>query len=313
MKKLFFTYLLLCLSISIYAQIESPEYFYKESKKYKREGNYQQAVQSLSDAIRLAPSNALYFAERGVLYFGLDKAKKARQDFDKSIAVDAKDPIGFTQRAEYFNLLRLPDSSLADCEKAIGLATIDLQKGKVMIAKANAYKLKSDTTEALKNYMEGLKLDTLNKEGFKNYASLLQSAGNEKEAIVQLKKALALDAFDIANYNNLGYLSIKTGLFQEALPYFDQVLKFDAQEPYALSNKGLALYKLENYTEALKVLNKSISNDPENAFAYRNRALVYIALNKNEPACRDLKKAKKLGYTSDYEINLNDLLAKYCQ
>jgi tetratricopeptide (TPR) repeat protein len=304
--------LLISISSYSYCQTESADGFYKQAIRSKREGNYQQAVDFLTDALRMSPSSAVYYSERAYIYFGLNKPKKAKQDYDKAISVEPESPIGYTQRAEYYNIIRLPDSALKDCEKAISLAKTNKEKGKVMIAKANAYKLNENLIEAISNY-EGLKLDTLNKEGFKNYAAVLETNKNEKEAIEQLKKAISLDAFDIANYNNIGYLYIKIGMYQESLPFFDQALKFDSKEPYSLSNKGLALCKLENYDEALKCMNKSIANDPDNAFAYRNRALVHLGKKNNEAACRDLKKAIDLGYTVEYkDSDVSELISKYC-
>jgi Tfp pilus assembly protein PilF len=87
----------------------------------------------------------------------------------------------------------------------------------------------------------------------------------------------------------------------------------DRRRVYTYNNIGYTYYKMGDYAKALKNINYSLSQDSKNAYAYKNRALVYIAQGKKALACADLAKAESLGYTKEYDNEVQELKQKHCK
>ena len=116
-------------------------------------------------------------------------------------------------------------------------------------------------------------------------------------------------------YNRAFYAKEKTGDYSGAIEDYNKFLELNKENnnAFAFSNRGHAKYMVNQFDEALIDIEKSISLDSTNSFVYKNRALIFISLDSLHLACNDLRKAMQLGYSEDYDNEVEKLMAEYCR
>ena len=73
----------------------------KRAIAYDSQGYYKQAIQDLSEVIRLNPQHALAYYNRGLAYGELRQYEQAIQDFDEAVRLDPDGLAGQHARAYY--------------------------------------------------------------------------------------------------------------------------------------------------------------------------------------------------------------------
>ena len=77
--------------------------------------------------------------------------------------------------------------------------------------------------------------------------------------------------------------------------------------------RGLASHKLGATEQGLLDLEKALNKNPNNSFAYRNLGLIYFDQKEYARACKNLKRAKSLGYTAIYDTyDIENLINSAC-
>jgi Tfp pilus assembly protein PilF len=126
---------------------------------------------------------------------------------------------------------------------------------------AFALSLQGKNEEALDHYNEVIRINPYFPEGYYNRATTYGEMGRYAQAMEDFKKAIALKPDYVDAHYNLGTLYAKTGRYREAI---------------------------QKYDEALRI-------NPHYVLAYYSRGLAYLLQGKNEPGCRDARKACALG------------------
>ena len=76
---------------------------------------------------------------------------------------------------------------------------------------------------------------------------------------------------------------------------------------FGYSSRGICKFKLKNYKEAIKDFTVDINSHSNDRESYYYRGLSKIALKDISGGCKDLKKAKELGYEE-----ANKEIKKHC-
>jgi tetratricopeptide (TPR) repeat protein len=95
------------------------EFFHSGDDKIAN-GDYQGALEDLTEALRLDPDNSLYYSFRGVAYYELGRYQEAIADEDKSIAM-VPGPNTLFNRAEAYYKTGRDEEALRDLEYALKL------------------------------------------------------------------------------------------------------------------------------------------------------------------------------------------------
>ena len=115
-------------------------------------------------------------------------------------------------------------------------------------------------------------------------------------------------------YNNIAFfVKFEEKDFKGSIKYFDDAIKLNPKFAYAYNNRGYAKLQLEDLKGARQDITKSLELDPENSYAYRTMALLLLAEKKESQACEQLKKALKLGYTEEYDDEVDTLMKQHCK
>lgn len=266
---------------------------------------YLKAIEFFTIAIELNPLNAESFELRGIAWFRIFDIEKALTDITKAIELDPDN-----HRAWYYK---------GDILKY----TKQAQDAEICYLKANELYPDSlfyltgliETGVALKKYDNALNYcnQILNEKPADKialyYRGFINSMKkNYKAAIKDALKLLEIGQRTATNLNNLGFWYSRIGDRKKAYNNLTLALQINPTHPYALNNLGFVWYLESDFKKALELITDSIEIDPSNSYAYKNRALVYLKMGIKELAFDDLTKANLLGYSEDYDDEVNEII-----
>lgn len=179
------------------------------------------------------------------------------------------------------------------------------------------YSNKDDYEKSIDYAKKVISLKPNSAEGHKElgrvYYNKASVAINSTESLELYKKALeqAIISIKINPNNNESMLLrgiIRLGIkdYSGALKDLNLVLMKEKKDKKILSSAyrfvGLVLKNQKKYTESLTYFDKAVKIKPDEGIFYFNRAFIKIALNMNNEACDDFRKAMELGetYAVDY-------------
>ena len=112
--------------------------------------------------------------------------------------------------------------------------------------------------------------------------------------------------------NNVGYTLLNLNRFEASKIRFDKVLAVQPTQPMALTNRALCFFNLHDNENALNDIDQAIRLYPDYAYAYRNRGIIYVSQARYSEGCPDFHRALQLGFTKQYDDEVDDLFEKYC-
>jgi tetratricopeptide (TPR) repeat protein len=200
--------------------------------------DYDIAIAKLSDAIRLAPSDADAWGRRGEAYAAKGKSDKA----------------------------------VADCAQAVKLAP---SSGEAYGQCGYVYLHANDFGRAIEAYSAAIKLDPRHASAYSSRGLSYSEVGQTDRAISDYDTAIQLDPSQSDVYVLRGNAWFMKGKFGRARADYDQALKVDPKNAYAYLCRGVADRQRYAYDEAIADYNKAISIDPnyKDAYRYRDEAL----------------------------------------
>jgi tetratricopeptide (TPR) repeat protein len=249
------------------------------SKSNFNNKKFQEAINSLSEAINIEPQNIILLSTRGSMYF---------------------------------YQLNLKDEGIADISKAILYDTLSKNKFNNFIIRCHMYFTQRKYDLILKDADEMIKLEPNKPDGYfsraltnselnNNYASI-----NDYQKIINLSKN-QLKTYDNLGvvYNNMGYSYVKLEDYEKALPLINKALELLPNFSYIWGSRGQLNYKMGEYKKSISDMTTAIelvengndrgglSTDPSVPYYYR--ALSNIKRGKAIESCFDLSKAIELG------------------
>jgi predicted O-linked N-acetylglucosamine transferase (SPINDLY family) len=227
-----------------------------------KSGQYANAVDFITRAIAINPTNASAFCNLGTVYLEEYKYDLAIQNFTKALDLRSSYEEAFYSR---------------------GLA----------------YQRIGQLEDANRDYQSALLIGPKNIGTLTNLGNVYQLQKKFEDAILCYQSAIDLGLHVAEPFNNLGNLYTEQKRYKEALLDFDRALEIKPNYPEALSNKGNALYALRRFEEALGYYNRAISLRNGYAEAHHNRGNLLRELKRFDLAEVDYRIA--LNIKPDYE------------
>ncbi len=113
-------------------------------------------------------------------------------------------------------------------------------------------------------------------------------------------------------WGTYGYTQIENNNLEEGYKALQHCLKLDSTYYIAYNSLGWYHYQKKDYIKAEEMVKKSLEIDPTNSYAYRNLGFILKATGDAAGACRAWKRAEYLGFSTDYDNEVKDMLGANC-
>lgn len=234
---------------------------------------YEEAIQSITNAIARRPRFILYYANRAALYQQLGRYAEAVADYHQSVFLGSRDPAVWNQLGNTLYALKKPSDAIKAYDQSIKL---DPSQFYVYHMLGNIYLTHESYEQALVCFEEVLRLQPDCVEAIVNVASALKGLKRNREAIDCYERALALQPENAHVHFNMGVAWMEFGQHAVAEKYYQQAIAIDPKfiEPYInLAN----FYQNESkFDLASDYFKKARAIDPENANLLFNEAFYFL-------------------------------------
>lgn len=256
---------LLGITFNLIAQEDIDFTEYRMAMKYKRLGEYEEAIQYFDAFIFAYPEfpKAYYF--RGYTHYYLEDYKAALKDFLQQCESDVRNPEAFYSAAKVYN-------------------------------KIGKYE------EAIEYYSAAIALDPFHAYALNDRGMSYCKLNNFDGAIQDFHKAVLADSTLAIAYNNLGTaryfnqdveIPSKRDLL-DAHKWFSKAIHFDNTSFLGYVNRAIMNYFLEDYTAAAADLMKATSLDPTEPTCYFYFGMVYTKQKEFGKALNSYQRALDL-------------------
>jgi len=263
-RLIFFLVVLAALGSCALAQETSPDYsqkradyWYKRGLESTGTGDFDDALQSFSEAIQIEPENAAIWSGRALAL--------------QSLYSSLHDPNSYNE-------------SLKAYDEAIRLYGEALQSNS---QDANNWYYKglalSDKTALMKSG-EGLNISGTEHD----------IVGYLEDAIKAYEEAIKINPQYLTAWKNKGNVLYALGEYNESVQAYEQAIEIDQKYALAWYGKGLALSELGRYDEAVKAYDRAIENAPDNEGIWYNKGIALCNMGKYNAAIKCFEQAIKL-------------------
>jgi len=251
MKILVFTVSVAATSacICVTAAAQSGWDHFQKATELQKNGQVEEVVSELEQAVSIEPENAFYHNALGLAYIDAGNIDQAMQSLEKAIELNDNLPEAY--------------SGLGVC-----------------------YNAKGEYSESIKYFLKALDITP---QESPDRAVIQNNLGQNyyllkryEEAENHLRQAVELNPNLLTAYINLGNVYTERGDFETAITYHQKAV--DIAPEYALPRNNLAFsyYKLGNYEKALEEMEKVLQMDPDNEQFQKNAEFLRAELQKHK-------------------------------
>jgi len=269
MKGILFFALILLSSVTM-AQVNggpssgtSAEELIKKGIEHHNKKEYDLAIQSYSEAIRINPKYGKAYEFRGGCYLTQKKYKEAVDDYKAAINIDPA------------------NSSL---HYYLGMAHYQLRKFEL----------------AIENFNQSIKLNYPDLAGVYNWIGYTQyQKGGTDEAIASYERSIQLNPTGASEpYSNLALVFSRKYQYQKALSNLNEAIRLNPQNYLAYERRGEAYYQLAQYDLAIKDYSLLITKYGYQRYYFR-RGDAYQKLGDKALAIADYNKGTSIDASPD--------------
>ena len=201
---------------------------YNQGRLYCTMGQYELANMSLTEVIRLDPTNSTCINDWAVVSSKLGKHDEAMVACMAAISLDPTNAV-------YKN-------NLSSIYNDWGVAYVKL----------------GQPEQAISAFIKATKIDPTNSMLFNNLGAVYSTAGEYESAIVALNKAIEIDSTNAEYFCNLGLAAFAAGRNEKAVTACIRTTEIDPTNTVYFNNLGAMYLRLNQYKLALEPLFKSI-------------------------------------------------------
>ena len=197
----------------------------------------------MNEAIKLDPTNAKTWDERGVSKIELGDYIGAIDDHTEAIKIDPQNVSAWSNRGGAKDALGDHHGAIEDCTKAIELdpkyaiAWVNRGVGKNSLGKYH---------DAIADYDKAIELDPENDAAWGNRGDTKSVLGKHKDAIADCTKAIEINPHYANPWNNLGVAKYNLGKYDDALKDLDEALRLNPNSETYQRNRQAVLLAIES-------------------------------------------------------------------
>lgn len=274
--------------------------------------SYEGAQADYDEALKIKPEYVRIYQIKTSCYLSNNQYQKAIEWANKGLEIKPNDLELKGRKAEALSKLKKYDEAIIVLRSALEDNPRNKNANKYI---AHNYQMKKNWDSALKYFSTAIILDPLDHASYFDRGIVYAQNNDTVSAIKDIEQAMKLDTAERwVGYNNIAYfIKLEQKDYKGAIDMFDKSIKLKPDFPYAYSNRGFAKLKMGDIKGAYQDVKKSLMMDNKNSYAYKNLALIYIEDGKKSDACYNLKKALELGYTAQYDDDVEKLIIQHCK
>ena len=223
---------------------------------------------------------------QGIKFHEGNLYQKALECFNKSIEINPKNFIAYSNRGLIKMFLKDQGGAILDFDQSIKLNPTDyayMNRGSIKMS------LK-DVVGGLADYDQAILLNPKSINAFNNRGIAKKNAGDFKGALMDHNTAIQLSPNNPSTYVNRGILKDTMGDFEGAIIDFDYAIKLNPKLIESFSNRGNTKLNMLNYEEAILDFNKAIELNPRAEVNFYNRGIAKEAISDTEGAYSDFNR-----------------------
>jgi len=271
-------------------------------------GKYKEAVSYFTRALETDPYNSKAYELRGVANYFLLNTDQALSDLTQAISLDQQNDTALLARGSIFRDKQDYGNAINDFSRTVQINPDNIQ---YRLNLCHAYLATKNIEKAIELADGVLMDDPINYYALYYKASALVELKHYVDAFALYKKILRNHDPTSDIYNSMGFCQIYTREFEKAKNNFSLAIDLNMEYAYPWNNLGYVYYLQEDFSKALEFINHSIDLDPSNSWAFKNRGIVYLAIGERDKALSDLTHARDLGYTDQYDNEVDYLLKNH--
>ena len=276
-------------------EFDSFEFLHRNGLRQYSQGRNEEALASLSAALRAAPAHAEAWSDLGVVHAATGRLEAALNCYDRAIALDPNHVAALNNTGIALAALGRPQDALASYDRALavdpGFAPAHSNRGGVLRDLGRL-------ADALASCDRALAIKPDDPDALNNRANALFGLGRVEEALRDYDSTLSFRSNCAKTLNNRGNALIGLGRAQEALASYDQALALTPQSAELHNSRGIALHTLKRFEDAMDSYRVALALTPGNASAQNNLASALVDLGRpaDALACYDAALSLNPGY-----------------
>ena len=268
--------------------------FNSRGNAYWAKKEFDRAVTDYDQAIKLNPTDAVFFSNRGGVLVAKGDVDRGITDFDQALRINPNLMRALLDRGNAFRGKGLYDRAIADYDQAIKLEPKNVL---LFNTRGNTYYTKKDYERAIADFEASIQINP-NQAGIFNLRGHVYFAKKEYDrAIVEYDQAIKLDPNLTFAYLSRGNSYYAKKDYDRAIADYDQAIRISPNLARAFNARGNAYSSKGDYEHAFADYDIVIRLEPS-VFAYVGRCLSRTVLGQLQEALLDCNEAIKLQPTS---------------
>ena len=203
------------------------------------------------------------------------------------------DPLHSTQRAQHWPAF-VPDSQdsldrlIEQYNEQIPITPL---RGDLRVKRGDAYFLKQDFEQAIRDYEAALEIDDALDEAYFGRGMARARLGDVEEGIDDLNVFMVRNPGSSLAHTKRGIRYLWLGDGERAEADFREALRIDPRNAEAHSDLGVMLAQRGDYTQAIRHMEAAVENEPGYQKALHNLAMVHFLEGRTEHALETVDRA----------------------
>ena len=260
--------------------------YYQRGLMHMNNGEYQRAIDDLTEAIKLSQGPACFYRTRGTCYAALNEHQQAIDDFTTCIEHHLRYVKDYDSHSGMYTHPALSQRQMYSKTKLVDLHdpkyVISYYKRGVSYTKLRSYQ------NAIDDFSKTIELDPeLALVAYESRGNFYAQLNEHQYAIRDYTEAIKLDPKFLRAYYNRGISYVRLGNHQQAIDDFTSVTELNPKFTLAYYNRACTFSQLKEHKKAIRDYTATIRTEQNYAPAYFARGVTYSELGKHQKAIDD--------------------------
>jgi tetratricopeptide (TPR) repeat protein/CHAT domain-containing protein len=267
---------------------QDAEFYFERGLECLNAGNFNQAIEDFTEAIRLKPDYFDPYKFRGDVYYYSREYDRAIEDYNNAINLNPNDVRPWNNRGLAYSGKGELDRAIEDFNKVI---VLDEKYANAWINRGSAYANKGEIDQAIEDYTQAIELDKSNASTWISRGITYYFKGEMDRAIEDYTKAIELDKSNVSTWISRGIIYKNKGELDKAIEDYDKAIDLDPNYYEAWYCRGIAYADKGELDKAIEDYNKTIEINPNNYEVWYYRGIAYANKGELDQAIRDYTNA----------------------